>query len=231
MDSQLNEYKYIYRNTAVVFSKKEMKKKTDSCDNFGNWATPLYARNFCFDLARSKNLDYFIMADDDITDLKHVYVDNDGKFKRKSIKDLDSAVEKIIEFSKCNNNLDCISFALNAGYFGGKNGQYKNGIKREVQCFMLWKTTSGARFLSTKNEDLNITIKHFDRLMFTVFDLCSCSPKRATNAGGINYDSDYENSAYSLIIAPSAIKILESGKMSKSSNNLYPKILSGSYKK
>ena len=230
-DTQLNDYKEIFGDNCIVFSKTEQLKTTDSCDNFGNLKTPLYARNYCFELAKQLNLDYFIMADDDITDLKYAFVDNSGNFKKQSIKHFDLIIKTLIDFSNCNNKLDCISFVLDSGYFGGKNGTYKNGVKREIQCFMLWKAKSEVRFLSTKNEDLNTTIKYFYKLMLSVFDLCTSSPQRMTNEGGISYSSMYENNMYSLMLMPSAINLLPSGNMRKLNDNIYPKILSGRYKK
>lgn len=230
-DTQLNEYKEIFGDDCIVFSKTEQLKTTDSCDNFGNLKTPLYARNYCFELAKQLNLDYFIMADDDITGLKYAYVNNNVDFIRSKIINIDMVINALTDFINIDNRIACCGFLNSGGYFGGKNGKYREGLGRNTQQIMLFKTETPTRFLSTKNEDLNISIINFDKLFFEVFDLCVVSPQRMTNEGGISYSSMYENNMYSLMLMPSAIKIVSNGNMHKSNNNIYPKILSGRYKK
>lgn len=230
-DTQLNDYKEIFGDDCIVFSKMEQLKTTDSCDNFGNLKTPLYARNYCFELAKQLNLDYFIMADDDITDLKYAYVNNKGDFIRSKITNIDGVINSLVTFINASSNISSCSFAFSGEYFGGKNGKYREGLGRTIQQFILFKADSPARFLSSKNEDLNISIANFDKLFFEVFDLCVVSPQRMTNEGGISYSSMYENNMYSLMLMPSAIKLFTTGKMRKQNNNIYPKILSGRYKK
>jgi hypothetical protein len=51
-DETGEEYKRIFGDDVLVFSKDEAGKYTDLCDNFTNRRTPVLARNACWDLAK-----------------------------------------------------------------------------------------------------------------------------------------------------------------------------------
>ena len=230
-DLQTEIYKSRFGDDLIVFDKKKQSVNSDSCDNFGNLSTPLYARNYCFEIAKKLNLSHFIMADDDIYDLKHVFVNSDDKFIKNHIKNLDSIIESLIRFINTSKYISSCSFVFDSEYFGGKNGKFKEGLGRTIQQFILFKSDTDVRFLSSKNEDLNISIANFDKLFFENFSLSVCSPIRGTNEGGILYTSTYENNMYTLMIAPSCFKILGNGKMRKNNDRIYPKIISWRFKK
>lgn len=230
MDEDLSSYKAKFGDRCVVFPKREVAKRTDTMDNFGKLSIPLYARNWSFEFAEERGLKYFLQCDDDIKDfiIKHVA---DGKLKSSKLKDLDGCINSLIEFLETSEKIAAVGFPNDGGFFGGKNGCYKDGLGRTIQQAMLFKTDCGCRFLGTQNEDLNISLRHFDKLTFECYSLDIKTPKRGTNAGGIAYDSMYESNFYSVILSPSCIKITDGGRLKRLSANMFPKIISDRWRK
>jgi len=58
-DKTLSKYQEKYKDEVVVFSKKDYEKKFDIMDNFKGNKVIVYARNACYDIARSLGLDHF----------------------------------------------------------------------------------------------------------------------------------------------------------------------------
>lgn len=231
MDDQISEYKKRFGDHCVVFPKKEVAKSTDTMDNFGKLSIPLYARNWSFDFAKEQGLKYFLQCDDDIKDFTGKYVDGSGRFKTVKITNFDRVTEALIEFIETDDRIAVTAFSNAGGFFGGKNGRYKDGLGRTINQAMLFRTDCGCRFVGTQNEDLNISLRHFDKLTFECYSVVVTSPQRGTNAGGIAYDSMYESNFYSVIMSPSCIKITDGGKMKRLSANMFPKIISDRWRK
>ena len=58
------------------------------------------------------------------------------------------------------------------------------------------------------------------------------TPARGTNAGGIEYDGNmYRASFYSIMMHPSGLLINGKGGLRKATDNIFPKIVSGRWKK
>ena len=66
-DKELSNYKKLYKDKVVVFSKKDYKDKFDIGDNFNDERVVVYARNACFDIAKKIDIKYFLVLDDDYT--------------------------------------------------------------------------------------------------------------------------------------------------------------------
>ena len=65
-DKTINRYIDNFGEKNVfVFDKKYMSKTFDEADNFKNRKSIVYARNYCFILAKELGIKYFIQLDDD----------------------------------------------------------------------------------------------------------------------------------------------------------------------
>jgi hypothetical protein len=87
-DPCLSEYKETYGDILKVFNKDEIAKEFDLYDNGGSNKCIVYARNYCFKLAKELGLKYFAQFDDDYIELAYRYP-QDGKLKICNIREFD----------------------------------------------------------------------------------------------------------------------------------------------
>ena len=63
-DPQIEKYKEIYKEKLYIFNKDEIEPMFDTYDNGGSKSCIIYARNYCFLLAKELGLKYFLLFDD-----------------------------------------------------------------------------------------------------------------------------------------------------------------------
>ena len=63
-DPELEEYKKNYKDRVLVFSKDEIAKRIDVCDNFPEKNSVIYARNKIPELAKDVGVKYYLVLDD-----------------------------------------------------------------------------------------------------------------------------------------------------------------------
>ena len=236
-DEQLEIYKEKYGDKVIVFSKQEMYKKTDTVDNFNKLESAVYSRNFCFELAKKLDIEYFLLIDDDIQHFQIRYVKN-GKLKGKRVKDFDKVLELLIELLKIE-NIACISFGSEGGFIGGASGKFSKGVGRTCCAATILKSKEDITYNGTQNEDFNICVKYsvFGKMFFEIYSTSIMSPKRNSNKGGIDYQKNgnmYRSNFYSVIVAPNCCKIGVKGNdfiLRKNWNAFAPKIINERWKK
>lgn len=64
-DPELEVYRNKYKDQVLVFSKDEIAKRIDVCDNFSEKNSVIYARNKIPELARDVGVKYYLVLDDD----------------------------------------------------------------------------------------------------------------------------------------------------------------------
>ena len=96
-DPSLELYKQLYNDNLYIFSKEQIEPLFDTYDNNGSQKCIVYARNYCFILAKQLNLKYFLQFDDDYIELAYRYP-LDGKLKICNIKEFDKIVNICIDF-------------------------------------------------------------------------------------------------------------------------------------
>ena len=234
-DKQVEAYQQKYENV-VVFDKEAMYDKTDTLDNFHRLTSAVYARNFCFELARKLKLKYFAMLDDDIYRFCVKFAENQ-KMIYKDLKNIEKAFELYLDYMD-QANIDCLGFGNEGGYIGGINGKFAKGYGRTTNQAMIMRSESDIQFLGTQNEDLNIVFKNFDKLFMELYLVSITTPVRASNSGGNSTDYDtagmYVSNFYSVIVNPSCCMLTINGSkvvLHKFENKFCPKIISGVYKK
>lgn len=237
-DEQLELYKQKYGDIIKVFNKDEMLKITDTVDNFKNKNNALLPAAYCKILADELKLDYYIIIDDDIEDIRERFEEN-RQLKGRDIKNLDKIIELFIEYME-NANISCLSFGNQGGYIGGLNGKFKNGMGRNNNQNFLLKTKDNIKFLGTRNEDFNMvaTYSKIGKLIFEIYKIGISSPERGSNEGGLQQDYEqagfYTANFYSIIVAPYCCKIgMRNNKITLKRNweRFAPKVLSEVYKK
>ena len=226
----------------IVFNKTEEMKHTDTADNFKDHRLVVYARNKCHDIAKNLKLKYFLELDDDYTGFGIRYDDN-GKLKRRNIRNADKLFDEMIEFLEKSKALT-VAFAQGGDYIGGVGSKVWNDrlSRKAMNCFFC-KTDRPFKFSGSTNEDVNayITYGNKGQLMFTIADVCMDQLQTQSNSGGLTDiyldNGTYVKSFYSVIHQPQCARISSMGNKFRRIHHKIlwkyctPKILNEKYKK
>lgn len=240
-DEQIEDYKKLGKKV-IVFDKEEEMKYTDTEDNFKDHRLVVYARNVCHKIAKENGIDYFLVLDDDYTEIAFKYVDG-KKLKSKKVKDLDKLFDATIKFLEVSGALT-VTFAQGGDFIGGaENGNLEKGLGRKAMNSFFCKTDRPFKFTGSTNEDVNayITLGQKGKLLFTVYRVVIEQGKTQANAGGLTDiyldNGTYVKSFYSVICQPSCAKVAIMNSNHPRIhhkilwNNCCPKIISEKYKK
>lgn len=241
-DPCLNEYKEIYGDILKVFNKNEIAKEFDLYDNGGSNKCIVYARNYCFKLAKELGLKYFAQFDDDYIELAYRYP-QDGKLKICNIREFDKIVDICIDFLEDTGALT-IAFAQHGDFIGGVQNKFlQDRVKRKAMNSFFCKTDNSFTFDGRINEDVNayVGLGRTGNLFLTFCDVSLKQKHTQQNKGGMTetYDEGgtYLKSFYTVIANPSCVKICIMGDKylrihhRVNWNNAVPKIISDKYKK
>lgn len=242
-DEQINEYKKIKNvEDVIVFNKLEAMTKTDTIDNLKKHKAVVYARNVCFDIAKKLNLDYFLVLDDDYTEFRF-RKDVDGVLTSIYCRHFDDLVNTTVKFLEQTNALS-VAFSQTGDFIGGMGSKvWQEQLSRKAMNSFFCKTDRPFKFLGSINEDVNayVTLGQQGRLFFTIARISLNQLDTQQNKGGLTdiyLDlGTYVKSFYSVICAPSCVKIKSMGVFHKRIhhkikwNNCVPKIINQKYKR
>lgn len=241
-DPQIDEYKNLYGQNLKIFNKDKLEPYLDTYDNSGSKECILYARNYCFILAKKLNLKYFLEFDDDYIELAYRYP-QDGKLKICNIKEFDEIVDICINFLK-ETNATSIAFAQHGDFIGGVNNDFiKNRLKRKAMNSFFCRTDRPFKFYGRMNDDVNtyLSLGKIGNLFLTFCDVSLKQKHTQQNKGGMSdfygESGTYSKSFYTLLANPSCVKIDTIGDKHIrihhriNWNNAVPKIISQKYKR
>lgn len=220
-DKDLPEYEKDFEGRILVFSKDEYRGRFDKMDNFGNRACVVYARNAIFDLAKKAGLKYFCVADDDYTCFQYRITENGGYYG-KNIKNCDDVFSAYVEYMK-ESGIDTICFAQGGDYIGGaENDNVVDGfaVKRKMMNLYFFNVEKPLVFVGTLNEDLTSSITEgvIGKKILTTFMNSITQKETQQNTGGLTGIylelGTYTKSFYSVMAAPSSVKIATMGDTS-----------------
>lgn len=241
-DPQIDEYKNLYKENLKIFSKDKLEPYLDTYDNSGSKKCILYARNYCFILAKKLGLKYFLEFDDDYIELAYRYPQN-GKLKICNIKEFDEIVDICIDFLE-DTNATSIAFAQHGDFIGGVNNDFiENRLKRKAMNSFFCRTDRPFKFNGRINEDVNtyVGLGKVGKLFLTFCDVSLKQKHTQQNKGGMTdtyvEGGTYLKSFYTILSNPSCVKIDAMGNNHIrlhhriNWNNAVPKIISDKYKK
>lgn len=129
LDRQLDDYRREYGAERVqVFDKKAMAAIIDTGTNDGDMRAIVYARNACFDVAKSLGYRYFMELDDDIKRFMYKKDKHDGRLRERLLPNLDAVIESMIGFME-STKTTTIAMAQGGDFIGGINGGFfKKGL-------------------------------------------------------------------------------------------------------
>lgn len=215
-DEQAEDYCEKYGDRVIIFSKKEAAAYVDTGDNLPERNVVVYARNYCWEIAKRLNLDYFLVLDDDYTAFDFRYID--GRHLRvKHVTDMNRLCKAFVEFLEVSGALT-VAFAQAGDFIGGApNQNYHKELLRKAMNSFFCRTDRPFRFLGRINEDTTAyaVLGRQGELMFTVTKTALVQKKTQSNAKGmtdiyLQYGT-FLKSFYSVMFCPSAVKIAMMG--------------------
>lgn len=253
-DKQGDEYRKEFgAENVFMFNKSEIASRFDEVIN-GDRRTVVYARNACFDIARSIGVKYFIELDDDYSyfsfaldgDLRFVEAQKNGGVGRsKNIKNLNEVFKIILDYYKQTPAIASIAMAQAGDLIGGEQASCLSSVRllRKAMNSFFCSVDRPFKFTGRINEDVNTYTMEAHRgvLFFTVCQVYLNQGATQKNSGGMTdvyLDSGtYLKSFFSVICCPSAVKVALMGTSHKRLHHnidwgsCTPKIISERYRK
>lgn len=219
-DKRLEEYKERYGDDVLVFSKDDYEDKFDKMDNFGRRNVVVYARNAVYDAARSVGLRYIIVLDDDYTSF-YYRVGPNYEYIAHMVKQLDGVFDACFDFLKVS-KIKTLCCAQGGDFIGGAENEslsIKKIPKRKAMNVFFFDIENPMEFMGTINEDLTASVAEglAGNVVLTtpLFNIVQVNTQQ--NAGGLTdiyMDfGTYVKSFYSVMMAPSAVKISLMGRV------------------
>ena len=248
-DSSREQYIENYGDEVIVFNKREAASITDAGDNFGKRNSVVFARNQNFEVACEMGLTHFWQLDDDYSDFGWT-TDNRDKYitgPERVTSSLDAILDSMSDFLDAS-NAHSLAFAQGGDMFGGADGTVVKKIRegrfmRKVMNSFLCRADRPFKFYGRMNDDVNMYVANGNRghLFVTVPRLRLWQAETQKSGGGLTEmyleSGTYIKSFYSVLYAPSCIKICPMGRKHKRLHhqvkwkNTVPCILKEDYKK
>lgn len=226
-DKQANQYKQKYGNNVLIFDKTSFAKNVDACDNYDRRNSVVFARNYCFQLAKEMGITHFLQLDDDYTRYQWS-IDCNGNYQtaKNSITCLDSIFDSCLDLLDSTDFVS-IAFAQDGDFIGGDGHaqvlrlRNKGFIYRKAMNSFFFRSDSDVTFRGRVNDDVNLYVECGRRgqLFATIPNVRLSQPLTQVNLGGCTdiYKEmgTYIKSFYSVIVAPSCVKIATVGHVNK----------------
>lgn len=220
----------------LVYNKQDYINSTDTCYNQPKRRVAVYARNACYDLAKTIGKRFFFVVDDDLKFMQAKTIEGQslrGKKVRKSI------VFKILNAYKDwqeKSRFACVGFAGVGEFLGGIKSQIiKKGVARILQNFYCCDVEKRLEFKSVFCEDVTTAVLSCSRgktvispyVIMAAFDVGKGTSVADYNGQG------YEYNFSCVMLAPASYKATyKKGCFgNKLKSNYFPMILSGRWKK
>lgn len=241
-DKTREEYIKKFGDKVIIFDKEKISKTFDEADNFNDRRAIVYARNACFEIAKEKEIEYFIQLDDDYTAFN--YTENKNcEYTSKAIKNLDKVFEHLLNFYK-STGVNSIAMAQGGDFIGGENSNvFKKKLSRKCMNSFICSNKKPFKFIGRINEDVNIYTK-LGSLGFLFFTTSLVrleqKPTQSNNGGMTDIYLDngtYVKSFYTIIFSPSSVKISMMGEKNRRLHhrvkwkNAVPQIIREEHKK
>jgi len=247
-DKQVDEYKKRYKDQVIVFSKQDAIDMTDSGDNFGKRNSVVFARNYNFVVAKELGIQYFLQLDDDYGGFRYTFDNHRNYITRQiAIKNLDIIIEAMLQFY-IQSGAKTIAMSQGGDFIGGEGSKiaklHRDGqFSRKVMNSFFCDVDKPFKFMGRINEDVNAYTELGLRgnLFITVPRIRLEQKQTQASSGGLTdiyLDlGTYIKSFYSVMYAPSCVKITEMGVTNRRLHHMVkwkhtcPMIISQEFKK
>ena len=242
-DGQADEYRRIYGGEVVQFCKAEVARGIDAFDNFPERRAIIYARHWCFALARKLGLTHFVELDDDYSTFMHRFTEDGRRLLSRRTRRLDDVFAAYLDFLDETGAL-AVAFVQGGDLLGGcKAYPWPDGCIRKAMNAFFCRTDRPFSFRGKINEDvctytmlgsvggLFLSPVHFQLLQ-------GGTQQNTGGMTGLYLDvGTYVKTFYSVIGMPSAVKVSVMGKSnlrmhhSIAWRNCVPKILNEKWRR
>lgn len=220
-DISLGDYRTNYGKEVIVFNKAEIAKTFDSGDNFHDMRVVVYARNALWGIAKELGFKYFVELDDDYTSFAYKFNTN-LEYQERGILNLDKIFGAMFKYYKSINALS-ITMAQNGDFMGGSKSSFAQELKlrRKAMNTFFCSTDRPFQFIGRINEDVNtyVTLGSKGQLFLTVPNISITQTTTQKQKGGMTEvyvdDGTYLKSFYSVMYAPSCVKVAPMGDKHK----------------
>jgi hypothetical protein len=214
-DATAAEYRQRFGDRVVQFSKAQIEKSFDICDQGGDRRTITYARNACWPIARSLGLRYFIQLDDDYTGFTYRWNhERNGRIYTTSrLKQIDKLFQAMIEFLNSSPRIRTVAIAQNGDLLRGNDSGVPFCLKRKAMNSFLCDVEKPITFIGRMNEDVctYVTGGRRGELFLTFMGITLGQVTTQHASGGISelYRDlgTYRKAMYTVMLAPSCTKV------------------------
>ena len=217
-DADGGEYRRIYGQDVLVFSKDEVGKHMDQFDNSTDRRSITWARNACWDLAKQEGYRYFIQLDDDYNAWsyrrwgKHHRLSLSGKDEYHSwaMRSLDAVFEALVRLVETT-PVTTICLSQGGDHIGGS--PRKERFKRKAMNSFVCDTAKPFMFRGRLNQDVTtyVSLGRIGYLFFTDMSIYLSQHTTQGNSGGLTEyyleTGTYSKSFYTVMAAPSCTTV------------------------
>ena len=205
-----DEYRQIYGDKVICFSKKEEAKNFDEANNFNDRRSPVYARNACRRLAMERGFRFYMQLDDDYNSFGYRWFHIPWIPIRLT---MDRMLEELIGYLEATPQMLTIAMSQGGDHIGGRKNVEQMRMRRKAMNSFIADVERPLVFTGVLNDDVNTYVLGGNRgdLFFTVLQVQLNQRQTQANAGGLTemyLDSGtYVKSFYTVMMAPSCVKI------------------------
>jgi len=225
-DETGEEYKRIFGDDVLVFSKDEIGKYTDQFDNFSDRRAILWARNACWDLAKQMGYRYFIQLDDDYTGWHYRRMGRGHRLSTSKAEEyhswtmgsLDAVFNALVGLVETT-PVKTIALSQGGDHTGGE--PHKHRFKRKAMNSFVCDTGKPFLFCGRLNDDVNtyVSLGRTGDLFFTDLGIYLGQLQTQSNDGGMaevyRESGTYVKSFYTVMVAPSCTTIRSMGNINR----------------
>ena len=226
-DETGEEYKRLFGDEVLVFSKDEVGEYTDQFDNFTDRRAILWARNVCWDLAKQMGYRYFVELDDDYTAWSYrrtgrrhrnsntTALEYHNWTMKEGLNAVFEALVRVIETTP----ITTIALSQGGDHMGGQ--EPPNRFRRKAMNSFVCSTDKPFLFRGRLNDDVNTytNLGSLGYLFFTDMELQLDQHETQSNTGGMSElykeSGTYVKSFYTVMTAPSCTRISLFGRINK----------------
>ena len=181
-------------------------------DTFNDHRAIIYARNESFRIAKELRLKYFLMLDDDYTEIDFRYA-KDGKLKAKPARQFNRLFDDMLAFLDASGAVT-VAFAQGGDFVGGLDGgNFGKGLLRKAMNSFFCRTDCPIEFRGTMNEDVvtYTTWSSRGKMFFSYTNMCVIQKPTQSLSGGMTEaykeGGTYLKSFYAVMSMPNAVKV------------------------
>ncbi len=239
-DDTVDEYKRLYGDSVYVFDKLKAAEITDTMDNETHQRGVVFARNWCWTIAKELGLKYFMVLDDDYSSIQHITnAEHNNRSRSIQLTNMDRLFTAMVEFVE---STPVLTLAM------GQGGDYQGGggwdrPKRKAMNSFVCATDRPFKFSGRTNEDVNAYVRLGNKgdIMLTQMKTSIIQKLTQSNEGGLTElyldTGTYVKSFFSVMMHPSGVRVAVLGKKHERLHHRVdwrktaPKILRQEYKK